>query len=127
MSRNIPAVEGQVNCTVCTALFALHCVHCTAVRARTAERGEKGGEGGWLPCPAAYRLKTILAFPAASGLFKGRFFGLKPSPFHAEHFGISYVIFGCLVFACIGLEGRALMLYIDSDLETKTKTKTVYE
>ena len=38
--------------------------------------------------------------------------GHKPSPFYAEHFGISYVTFGGVVFACIDQEGRALMLYI---------------
>ena len=66
-----------------------------------------------LPC--CHRPKTILAFPVASGLLKAGPVGLKPSPFHAEHFGISYVIFGWVVFACIEEEGRALMLYIYLD------------
>ena len=50
-----------------------------------------------------------------SGLLKAGPVGLKPSPFHAEHFGISYVIFAWVVSACIEKEGRALALYIDLD------------
>ena len=42
--------------------------------------------------------------------------GHKPSPFHAEHFGISYVIFGCTVFANMHVEGQALMLHIYLDI-----------
>ena len=48
-----------------------------------------------LPC--CHRPKTILAFLVASVILKAGLIGHKPSPIHAEHFGISHVMIGCTV------------------------------
>ena len=44
--------------------------------------------------------------------------GLQPSNVHSEHGGISHVMFGSAVFACIDVQARVLALYIDLDEKT---------